>query len=111
MTRGAGRGRRLALLGEEIYGSAGRSTTLPAETNVWQEPSISERAQSALFRGVEHDRAFRAVEDVPHEAVVAGLLLDTIGADAVGADTVGATAAVDHESRLCHHEQDARGKR
>lgn len=100
MTRGAGRGRRLALLGEEIYASAGQLGSLLTETYVWQKPAISERAQRALFRRVEHDRAFRAIQDVPHETVLAGLF----------PDAVGATAAIDHEPWLCHHEWDARGR-
>jgi len=92
-TRGAGRGRRLALLGEEIYVSACRSTNMPAETNAWEKPSISQRAQRALLFSVEHDRSFGTVEDVTHETVIAGLL----------ADAIGATAAIDHEPWLCHH--------
>jgi hypothetical protein len=94
-TRGAGRGRRLVLLGEEIYGSAGGSTTFPAKTNVWEKPSVSQRAQRALFRGVEHDRPVRPIEDVSNEAVLTGCF----------ADAVGASAAIDHEPWLCHHDR------
>ena len=89
MTRGAGRGRRLALLGEEIYGSAG----LLAEINVWEKPSISERAQRALFGRIEHDRAFRPLEDVSNEAVLTRFF----------AGPVGAPAAIDHEPWLLHN--------
>src|SRR5258706_5491447 len=82
MTRGAGRGRRLALLGEEISGLAG----LPAKSHVGKQASFAQRAESPFFSRIEHDRAFRAIQDVGDKAVLAGILR-----------SVGAGAAVDHE--------------
>src|SRR5438132_13710759 len=90
MTRGAGRGRRLALLGEEISLLAG----LPAESHVGKQASFAQIAKSTLFSCIEYDRALRPIQDVGNEAVVARVLC-----------AVGAAGAVDHQSAvvLCAH--------
>jgi len=93
MTRGAGRGRRLALLGEEIFALAG----FPAESHVWEQASIAKRSQGALFRRIEHDGAFGSLQYVGDQAVRAGI-----------AAAVGTGSAVDHELRLCHQFLHAR---